>query len=226
VKLEAAGTGRLPFPFATGATGSWIPRTSVSPSIKVYQTSGTDSIHPRTYVKAFAGYWGQGVACSLTFSRPRRDNRSANGTVTLRRSSTTPHGTQVPQSTQPEAAMPLPTSETPFGQQQQHHQQQHHNTSEPAAGGRYSKNSLLDIYRSQPDHTNGSVSRLFVNSWDPGHSNGSNGRGWGKSTDSRDNHGPEICWDSSGQVQPIGLEEMSALEKNVGFTTTFLVQRC
>lgn len=210
MKHEAAGTGRLPFFFCDKSysllTGHGQPTTVAEEAPYVWQ--------PLHRILAFSWIFLGGVGAleaksKLTSSRPRRDNRSANGTVTLRRSSTTPHGIQPPQSSQPETAAPLPTTETPFSQQQQY-------ASEPAAGGRYSKNILLDIYRSQPDHTNGSVSRLFVNSWDPGHSNGSNGRGWGKSTDTRDhNHGPEICWDSSGQVQPIGLEEMSPLEKNV-----------
>jgi len=55
-----------------------------------------------------------------------------------------------------------------------------------------------------------------MNNWDPAQSNGTNGRGWGKSNDTRDqNYGPEVCWDQSGQVQPIGLEEVSELEKMV-----------
>jgi PERQ amino acid-rich with GYF domain-containing protein len=84
--------------------------------------------------------------------------------------------------------------------------------------GRFSKNKLLDIYRTQQDtdQSNNDVTRLFMNNWDPAQSNGTNGRGWGKSNDTRDqNYGPEVCWDQSGQVQPIGLEEISELERMV-----------
>lgn len=59
------------------------------------------------------------------------------------------------------------------------------------------------------------VSSLFESTWDPGHSNGTNGRLWGKSSDTRDSSGPDLCWDSTGQVQLISLTEMSDLEKSV-----------
>lgn len=83
---------------------------------------------------------------------------------------------------------------------------------------RYSKNKLLDIFRAQQNSegSNSDVTKLFMNNWDPGHSNGINGRGWGKGSDSRDHsYGPDVCWDQTGQNQPIGLEEMSALERSV-----------
>ncbi len=91
-------------------------------------------------------------------------------------------------------------------------------SSESFAESRYTKDKILEIYRSRqtPDDGNDDVSRLFVNNWDPSQANGSTARGWGKSSDTRDHtYGPEICWDQSGQVQPIGLEEMTALERTV-----------
>lgn len=84
--------------------------------------------------------------------------------------------------------------------------------------GRFSKDKLLDIYRTQQetDQSNNDVTRLFMNNWDPTQSNGTNGRGWGKSNDTRDQtYGPEVCWDQSGQVHPISLEEMSDVERMV-----------
>jgi PERQ amino acid-rich with GYF domain-containing protein len=89
---------------------------------------------------------------------------------------------------------------------------------ESAVENRYSKSKLLDIFRAQQisEMANGDVTKLFMNNWDPGHSNGINGRGWSRSNDTRDhNHGPDACWDQTGQNQPIGLEEMSATEKSV-----------
>lgn len=80
---------------------------------------------------------------------------------------------------------------------------------------------LLQIYRSQEDSgaLNGDVSDLFANGWNPGHSNISNGRSWGKPMDNRDNHGPDVCWDTTGVVRPIGLEDMTEDEKTVGTRT-------
>ena len=148
--------------------------------------------------------------------RPRRDARgSSGGTLTLRRSSTTP----LAQSTsQAETPLPSTSSEIPGSVQQPYPQL------EQATDLRYSKNQLLDIFKAQQasSTTNGHVSRLYENNWDPGHSNGTNGRsGWGKSSDGRDTHGPDVCWDSNGNIRPIGLESMSDLEKNVRLLYSF-----
>jgi PERQ amino acid-rich with GYF domain-containing protein len=111
----------------------------------------------------------------------------------------------------------LSSSDASFGQSQQQYMYQ---GVELNSEGRFSKNKLLDIYRTQQDtdQSNNDVTRLFMNNWDPAQSNGTNGRGWGKSNDTRDqNYGPEVCWDQSGQVQPIGLEEMSELDRMVSW---------
>jgi PERQ amino acid-rich with GYF domain-containing protein len=158
------------------------------------------------------------VARRLTVSRPRRENRGPNGTLTLRRSSTTPHGSSTSQTNQMD---PMPTSDTTFAQSQQY--PEHGNAS--TVENRYSKNKLLDIYKNQQalDELSGDISRLFVNNWEPGHSNGTNGRGWGKGIDSRDhNNGPDICWDQNGQVQPIGLEEITLEEREVSVKRSIL----
>lgn len=148
------------------------------------------------------------IAVAKNFSRPRSNNRSTNGgTVTLRRSSTTPH-TQATQ----DSTLPTPSTEAPG------HQQQASSASyETSADTRYSKDQLLEIYRAQQesDTHDADVSRLFTESWNPGQTNGTNGRGWGKSNDARDSHGPDVCWDATGSVQPIALEPMSDLEKSV-----------
>ncbi|TAQ91560.1 hypothetical protein B7494_g86 [Chlorociboria aeruginascens] len=135
----------------------------------------------------------------------RRDPRSINGTVTLRRSSTTPIGQM---GSQMDSA--VPTLETVVQSQPPVSSYEH------PVDLRYSKSQLLDIYKIQKesDAPKREVSRLFADNWDPGHSsNGANGRGWGKSHDGRDAHGPDICWEPNGSVQPISLEEMSLLEK-------------
>lgn len=89
---------------------------------------------------------------------------------------------------------------------------------------RYSKDSLLDIYKANQSSVgpNGDVARLYVNSWNPEQPATSTSRGWGKINDTRDNqHGPEVCWDQSGEVQPVGLEDMSEAEKLVGGPTPY-----
>lgn len=133
--------------------------------------------------------------------------------MTLRRSSTTPQGAPAQPNSQIETAT---TSDIAPAQSRQYG-----DPDNVALDSRYSKDKLLDIYRAHSQHSepsNDGVSRLFVNNWEPGHSNGSNGRGWGKGPDSRDhNNGPDICWDQSGQVQPVGLEEMTAVERAVSF---------
>ena len=140
----------------------------------------------------------------LTLSnRARRDGRSANGTLTFRRSSTTP-------ANQGQAA-----SETPI----------HSNPADNAApqsvaallaegSTRYSRDQLLDIYKAQvePRSRDLDVSDLYMQGWNPGHVNGTSRSSWGK------NEGyvpqdPGVCWDSSGQVKPLGLHQMTQEEK-------------
>lgn len=141
-------------------------------------------------------------------SRRQRSNRSTNGTLTFRRSSTTPYGSS--QSSQVDPTIQTSSAATQESQPQT-------NASYGPTDSRYSKTSLLDLFKAQQNSevANKDVSSLFTNSWDPGHSNGANGRGWGKSHDGRDTQGPDVCWDSNGSVQPISLEEMTELEKSV-----------
>lgn len=152
--------------------------------------------------------------CAITdLNRSRKDSRNPNGTLTLRRSSTTPYGNSSQISSQSDLTNTIPPDSIP-GQSQQYASQ----GPEATTDNRYSKSKILEIYRARQnaDELGGDVTRLFVNNWDPAQTNGSGGRGWGKSSDGRDhNPGPEICWDQNGQVQPVSLEEMSALEKSV-----------
>ena len=138
-------------------------------------------------------------------NRSRKDARPANGTLTLRRTSTTPFAQAASQG---DAPLHTPGADI----------QQHPSTYEQSTDTRYSKSQLLDIFRSQEEMgaLQGDVSRLYVDNWNPEQSNGANGRsGWGKSNDGRETYGPEICWDTNGQIRPVGLEEMSEQEKIV-----------
>lgn len=135
--------------------------------------------------------------------RARRESRPTNGTLTLRRSSTTPFAQS---SSQAEPPLPTPTAEAPG-----------HNYYNDSSEYRISKEQLLDIYKAQEDSgaRNGDVSHLFESGWNPGQSNGGSRASWGKSSDNRDNHAADICWDTSGNIQPIGLEDMTEQEKTV-----------
>jgi len=134
----------------------------------------------------------------------RREQRAANGTLTLRRNSQAPFT----QSTQ-DAPPQTPGAETPGLSQQSNPYD-----SVPS-GGRYSKQDILDIAAARKDlGQNKDVSALFMGGWDPDNSSTTNGRsGWGKSGDGRDNYGPEVCWNRNGDSLPIAFEEMSDVEK-------------
>ncbi|KAG0652772.1 GYF domain-containing mpd2 [Hyphodiscus hymeniophilus] len=132
-------------------------------------------------------------------------SRRSNGAILSRRQSSTVHGQpsqsdSSSQATAPEMEDPQPQANPSY---------------ESPADIRYTKEALLDICKALPssDAANSDVSRLFFESWNPGQSNGAH-RGWGKTHDGRDNHGPYTCWESNGSVQPISFEEMTELERN------------
>ena len=143
-------------------------------------------------------------------TRARRDNRGTNGTLTLRRSSTTPFA----QSSSQDAPLPTPI-ETP---------QQPSTLYENNENARYSKDQLLDMYKTyrESGSTNADVARLLHPEFDPWQVNGTNGRAsWGKSTDGRDTYDPTVCWDKQGSNEPILLHRMSEEEKAVCFHSKY-----
>jgi PERQ amino acid-rich with GYF domain-containing protein len=96
---------------------------------------------------------------------------------------------------------------------------------EQPTDSRYSRSQLLDVLKAQQEAgtVNRDVSHLYADDWNPGHSNGANGRStWGRSSDTRETYGPEICWDASGNVQPIALEEMNEIERKVRYNLCHL----
>ena len=128
-----------------------------------------------------------------------------NGTLTLRRTTANSTTTSAPSSAHAETSHPDSFSQ--------------YNAPDIPAGSRYSKESILEIYKAQQQASVSShddVERLYVKNWNPEQSSGSTGRGWGKGPDSRDaSNGPEICWDQNGEVKPLSLEEMTEAEKAV-----------
>lgn len=83
---------------------------------------------------------------------------------------------------------------------------------------RYSKEQLLNIYKSQREAgTLGkNVEELFVADWNPLEETPSVNGAWGKREDHKDTPvGPEVCWDHEGQFEPLGLIDMNDDEKEV-----------
>lgn len=143
----------------------------------------------------------------LTFLvRSRRDGRSANGTLTLRRSSTTPLG---------QASHPTPSSENAAQQPISVDTASLQLSNYEPGSARYSKEDLLGMFRSQ--RAADDPSRLFISGWDPTQVNGGNVRGWGKTNNNHVPQEPEVCWDQNGDTAPMGLHDFSVEEKEVSF---------
>lgn len=82
--------------------------------------------------------------------------------------------------------------------------------------GKYSREELLDIGRAlrAPEID---VNLLIMPGFSPvGHVNGHSSRGWGKTNDANTHNDPTICWNGEGSWGPLGLQELSAEEKEVG----------
>ncbi|KAL2872824.1 uncharacterized protein BJX67DRAFT_20591 [Aspergillus lucknowensis] len=81
---------------------------------------------------------------------------------------------------------------------------------------RYSKDQLLDLYKAQRETgaLSKNVTDYFVADWNPHIESPSANGVWGKRDDHKDNPtGPEVCWEHGGQVEPLGLVEMTEDEK-------------
>ncbi|KAH7163530.1 hypothetical protein B0J13DRAFT_38476 [Dactylonectria estremocensis] len=138
----------------------------------------------------------------------RRDGRSTNGTLTFRRSSTTPLGqpSSQPPALTDHAVQPLASLETSMAPPATHE----------LGPARYTKDDLLDMFRSQkgPDNS----SRLFIPGWNPGQVNGQPPRGWGKPNDNHIPQEPGACWDETRDSTPMGLQHLS-LDEREAFST-------
>lgn len=136
--------------------------------------------------------------------RSRRDGRSVNGTLTFRRSATTPLGqpSNAPPATDSNAVQP-PSAETSIA----------HLPPYEVGPSRYTKDDLLEMFRSQK--TNDMTSRLFISGWNPDVPHTNNVRGWAKSNDNHLPQEPGTCWDSNGDTTPMGLQEPSIEEREV-----------
>lgn len=82
--------------------------------------------------------------------------------------------------------------------------------------GKYSREELLQIGRAlrSPEVD---VDLLVMPGFSPaGHVNGHTSRGWGKTNDANAHNDPTICWNAEGSWGPLGLQELSTEEKEVG----------
>ncbi|KAI1267028.1 hypothetical protein F5Y18DRAFT_416247 [Xylariaceae sp. FL1019] len=144
-----------------------------------------------------------------------RQGRSANGTLTLRRTSTTPSSqtfnqpnmTDTISSDDPAVLAAMPVGSTVV---------------ESAVSHKYSRDELLSIFDNMQQSAHPQpvdVSSLFVAGWNPGHANGLSSRGWGKPSDPHVvPQDPETCWDPQGSAKTMASQEMTAEEREL-FTT-------
>ncbi|KAK8052468.1 hypothetical protein PG993_003853 [Apiospora rasikravindrae] len=127
-----------------------------------------------------------------------RQGRSTNGTLTFRRSSTTP-SQSMSQSNVPSEAVPSSTAPP---------------ESHPVPS-QYSRERMLSIY----DHLEPvDASSLFVQGWNPGHVNGNSTatRGWGNRNDTHVlPQEPDLCWDASGSTIASNLDHLTPEEKEL-----------
>jgi len=105
------------------------------------------------------------------------------------------------------------------------------NTSSIARNGdsRYSKEELLELYKSQRDvgSLSKNVEEYFVADWDPHTVSAPANGAWGKRDDHKNNSaGPEVCWDHGGQVEPLGLTGMTENEREVGVLSLEVLRKC
>ncbi|KAH9889750.1 hypothetical protein F4778DRAFT_753931 [Xylariomycetidae sp. FL2044] len=136
-----------------------------------------------------------------------RQGRSTNGTLTFRRTSTTPSQPNPLQGIESSSIDPAVITAMPVGS----------TAVDASAPRRYSREQLLSIFDSQ-QHSDSlpDVSSLFMPGWNPGHANGAGSRGWGMSTDSHVvPQDPDICWDSSGSTKPMGLQDLTSEEREL-----------
>ncbi|KAL8827399.1 MAG: hypothetical protein Q9170_007029, partial [Blastenia crenularia] len=98
------------------------------------------------------------------------------------------------------------------------HMNSNYHTRGGASDTRYSRDQLLDMFRTQAKEGSPSthISDLYEDGWNPLQTNGMPNGGWSRKDEVRDGlSGPEICWDHDGRVQPLGLIDMTEEEQSV-----------
>lgn len=93
-----------------------------------------------------------------------------------------------------------------------------------ASENRYSKDQLLNMYKGQRESgTWGrNIADLFMGDWNPHEVGGETIGMWSKKDEHKEGvSGPELCWDHSGKVEPLGLIDMNDEEKEVSLLQDF-----
>lgn len=151
----------------------------------------------------------------MSFYRTRA--RINGATQTFRRPSVATNFSQQKEGSQPNND-PTPSSANVYVPPHMNsNYQSSYNRNGSSTESRYSKDQLLDLFRTQERNgfTSTDVNDLFVDGWSPSAVNGTSNGGWGKRDDSKEAVGPEICWDNEGSVKPLGMQAMSEEEKEV-----------
>jgi PERQ amino acid-rich with GYF domain-containing protein len=94
---------------------------------------------------------------------------------------------------------------------------------------RYSKEQLLSMYKSQRDTgiLGKNMGEHFVADWNPLEESPTLNGAWGKREDQKDTPaGPEVCWDYSGQNEPLALADMTGDEKEVELSSFVILGVC
>ncbi|KAG7111173.1 Transcriptional activator protein DAL81 like [Verticillium longisporum] len=134
-----------------------------------------------------------------------RSGGRANGTLTFRRSSTTP-GQTSHSATPSDQAFPQtplePTTPSVAGVAS------YDFASQPA---QYAKQSILNLF--QDAATQQESSEVLEPGWTPGHANGNSSRGWGKTGHTHAIQDPNSCWLPAASNGPNSSRHLSAEEK-------------
>ena len=93
------------------------------------------------------------------------------------------------------------------------------NRGAPNGDYRYSKEQMLEIFKSQNDAglSNELLPSSLSEGWLPGNSSGSSRTDWNQKEESKDQqqHNLDVCWAFENSVQPMVLTEMDDEEKEV-----------
>jgi PERQ amino acid-rich with GYF domain-containing protein len=145
------------------------------------------------------------------FTRSRRAN---GATQTFRRPSIAPTTSNSAHQRDGSASQPRTSTDSPGVYIPPHISASRNGT---ANEHRYSKDHLLQLYKSQSEteNDNDALSNLFVGGWEPSITNGNSSASWGRRDEPKDTHGADLCWDRGAQTVPLGLNSLTEEEKDV-----------
>lgn len=147
--------------------------------------------------------------------RLRRDGRT-NGTAILRRSSTTPFNNQ--QGPLSNSVASLDTSIAGLTTESPAVSASPYVLPTDATTVKYTRDELLELaMNTTASNHKPDVNALMMAGFSPGgHLNGASSRLWGKNNDPNGHNDPTMCWDTEGRSAPLGSQNMSSEEKEVG----------